>query len=204
MSLAPGTAEFNDATAILRGDMVLGQGTFSGEFSSQNIAAVNTLNIRDGAASSFYAFSSAGATDVTFTVPAQAINTVSVLHIPLLVFGTPDYAEDNTNFYTYRRTLPTSRIRFYRQGSLVLDFSPTKFGDAWQNSFIFKVSPQGVGFRYTDFAGAATPVTYRILCTKTDGTATVRSTEAGGALYDWDLSGTCEVNGPIVTEFRKK
>lgn len=64
-----GYIEINDTDSIIRGTMAGVDGTFSGTFSSNNIDAVSSINVRDGAVSSYYHFHfDKGINDFSFTV----------------------------------------------------------------------------------------------------------------------------------------
>lgn len=80
MKIDPGWAEFNDATAKIRGKIVAASGTFSGVFAADNIEAVSELNIKNGAVSSYYYFETGnGWSEAEFTLPKQ--ENVSVVDI---------------------------------------------------------------------------------------------------------------------------
>ena len=70
-TLPDGWAEFNDAYAVIRGHMVAGSGTFSGTFASDNVNAVQEINLKDGCVSSWYHFTVSDKTDFTFVVPGS-------------------------------------------------------------------------------------------------------------------------------------
>ncbi len=83
MELQPGWAEFNDADAIIRGRMVAASGTFSGTFSADNVEAVQEINIRNGAASSYYGFSfPGGSTDISFSIDPQPHTNIADVIVP--------------------------------------------------------------------------------------------------------------------------
>lgn len=80
MKIDPGWAEFNDATANIRGKIVAASGTFSGVFSADNVEAISELNIKNGAVSAYYYFDTgAGYSEAEFTLPKQ--QNVSVVDI---------------------------------------------------------------------------------------------------------------------------
>jgi len=86
MSIPAGWAEFNDATAVIRGRMVAASGTFSGTFSADVIDAVDTINIRNGAVSAHYGFGFAkGSQTATFTIPAQPHASVVDVIVPIMI-----------------------------------------------------------------------------------------------------------------------
>ena len=88
--MANGEIEVNDANAIMRGHFTAATGSFSGKFSATNIDAVNNINIRDGAVSSYYSFSRNGATGKnTFTVPARTNNDLLRVHFPVKIYHRP-------------------------------------------------------------------------------------------------------------------
>lgn len=79
MIIQPGTAEFNDATANIRGKIVAASGTFSGIFSADNVEAISELNIKNGAVSTYYYFDTGYGSEARFTLPKQ--QNVSVIDI---------------------------------------------------------------------------------------------------------------------------
>lgn len=86
MSLPEGWAEFNDASAIIRGRIVAAKGTFSGTFASDNVEAVREVNIRNGAVSAYYGFDfAAGAMDAEFAIPAQKDSNLVDIVCPISV-----------------------------------------------------------------------------------------------------------------------
>lgn len=87
MTVGSGWAEFNDATAKLRGVMVAGKGTFSGSFTADSVDAIDSINIRDGAVSASYAFQNArvkgkAMLDMSFTIPAQPLAPLVEMIVP--------------------------------------------------------------------------------------------------------------------------
>jgi len=84
MSVPDSYAEFNDATAIIRGIMAGTNGTFSGTFSTLNLNVVEAINIRDGAVSAYYGFGfQKGAPSCSFFIPKQEYTQVADISIPI-------------------------------------------------------------------------------------------------------------------------
>lgn len=82
-----GYAEFNDSSSKLRGILVAGEGTFSGNFSAQNINAISHINIRDGAVSAHLGFSfPSSARSIAFAVPGVPEASVADISVPLSVW----------------------------------------------------------------------------------------------------------------------
>ncbi|WP_062269500.1 hypothetical protein [Endozoicomonas arenosclerae] len=80
----PGLIEINDGNAIIRGDMDAGQGTFSGAFSADNIDAVRSINIKDGAViSTTFIGGGANSNDFTFYVSLPVFANMVELVIPV-------------------------------------------------------------------------------------------------------------------------
>lgn len=80
------TVEMN-GDATIRGTIGGSIGTFSGKFSADTINAVESINIRDGAVSTYYIFSTKNEevngnfSDVIFTVPGQSFDAVYSLFL---------------------------------------------------------------------------------------------------------------------------
>lgn len=84
--MAGGYIEINDTDSIIRGTMAGVNGTFSGTFSSNNIDAVSSVNVRDGAVSAYYHFHFVkGSSDVSFTVLKQPFTSIVDIVIPVII-----------------------------------------------------------------------------------------------------------------------
>lgn len=94
------TVEMN-GDATIRGTIGGSIGTFSGKFSADTINAVESINIRDGAVSTYYIFSTKNEengnfSDVIFTVPGQSFDAVYSLF--LVVDATNGYDRSERAF----------------------------------------------------------------------------------------------------------
>lgn len=81
-----GYIEINDTNSSIRGTMAGVDGTFSGTFSSNNIDAISSVNVRDGAVSAYYHFHFAkNSSDVSFTVLKQPFTSIVDIVIPVSI-----------------------------------------------------------------------------------------------------------------------
>lgn len=137
--IPPGWAEFNDAQATIRGMMVCKEGTFSGTFAATNVDAVQGLNIRGGAVSSYYIFSTgANNFDVSFTLPPQEYARIADITAPFV-------------HYNYNAT---STVAVYKNGILIGSCAPTIVGDFCNMASI----------RFIDYdVSIYDPATYRLV-----------------------------------------
>lgn len=93
--MAGGYIEINDTDSIIRGTMAGVNGTFSGTFDSNNIDAISSINVRDGAVSSYYHFHFAkNSSDVSFTVLKQPFTSIVDIVIPVMI---EEVGEGNPN-----------------------------------------------------------------------------------------------------------
>ena len=84
--MAGGYIEINDTDSIIRGTMAGVNGTFSGTFSSNNIDAVSSVNVRDGAVSAYYHFHfDKSSSDFSFTILKQPFTSIVDIVIPVLI-----------------------------------------------------------------------------------------------------------------------
>ncbi len=84
----------------IRGTIGGSQGTFSGKFSADAINAVESIHIRDGAVSAYYGFGrppmvNGEFTDFTFTLPAQSMDAVYILHGMMASMSSFWYVSEN-------------------------------------------------------------------------------------------------------------
>lgn len=167
MSIPSGWAEFNDATAKLRGVMVAGKGTFSGEFTADSLDAFESINIRDGAVSTSYGFQFGRTTgqpllDVTFTIPAQTFAPLIEIIVPAN--------------YSIQQSGGTPNYALYRNGALIgQSTSPVPVGVAYYSGYQSgsSIHVGGVNMetpmRFVDFeADRGVANTYRVLVNNGD------------------------------------
>lgn len=201
MTIPPGSIEINDANAVVRGWMAAATGTFSGTFSATNVNAVDTINIRDGAVSAYYAFTAVGQSDVTITVPAQGSDYVPTLIVPMKLWADPQWPA----FPEYVHGTPCNvRIRLYRDGVLKVDMNPIgRFGYiTWpyrNGSFVLTQLFAYRTLKWVDPEADTTQQhTYRILVTVTTGSY------PDGNNGSVNKPGIGQILDDILVEFRKR
>ncbi len=188
----PGSIEGNGDIKI-RGTIGGSQGTFSGKFSADAINAVESIHIRDGAVSAYYGFGrppmvNGEFTDFTFTLPAQSMDAVYVLHGMMIVM--PSFwivFPQETNFPIYVNIRP-SWIRIYRDNVLWINQT-----DHSVTPSIFKL-PLSLGL--ADFVPSSRSRTYRIV------TGSNQGPNPGNPVYE--AKGSFYFKTPLVVEFRKR
>ena len=163
MSIPNGWAEFNDANAVIRGQMVAATGTFSGEFTADNVDAVQALNVRNGAVSAYYGFGGfGGAKDFSFSVPGQPFAQVADVIIPLSVLasGVGSYA----TVTLYRNGGPVA------SGLIFLDtqYQVVQYGEGAEETFMGSLHML-TACRFIDFdVPPSGTITYRIVIQDSD------------------------------------
>jgi hypothetical protein len=163
MSIPNGWAEFNDANAVIRGQMVAATGTFSGEFTADNVDAVQALNVRNGAVSAYYGFGGfGGAKDFSFSIPGQPFAQVADVIIPLSVLssGAGSYAMVTL----YRNGGPVA------SGQIFLDtvYDRQSYGEGVEEVFIGYLHML-TACRFIDFdVPPSGTITYRIVIQDSD------------------------------------
>lgn len=206
MSIPAGWAEFNDATAVIRGRMVAASGTFSGTFAADVIDAVDTINIRNGAVSAYYGFGfAAGSQDATFTIPAQPHASVVDIIAPIMVesFGKSAY-----------RTNMEGRAEVYRDGVLVardIVYIPTDTEMATHeggNTYIMDYMPAMQVVRYIDLDVKPYASTQYVIRLYNGGVyqEVFKYPSNYGTYEAWDASGFTRVGllGSITVGCRKR
>lgn len=135
MKIDPGWAEFNDATAKVRGRIVAASGTFSGVFSADNVDAITELNIRNGAVSSYYTFDEARDDILEFTVPA--LKDVSLIDIvaPMAVgFYGGTYGVLTVSLYRNGDLIASDQIGFYDEYQAMTNLIAVRYIDLEVNA----------------------------------------------------------------------
>ncbi len=122
--VAPGSiAVYGDAK--IRGSIGAAKGTFSGSFSADAVNAVDYINVRDGAVSTYYSFRAGvnanGYLNTQFALPPQRFEALYRISLALqcsIVFDRDCFGGDcsETTYY--------AGIRFYRHGVLLSHIHP--------------------------------------------------------------------------------
>ena len=97
-----GYAEFNDADAVIRGVMVAANGEFSGKFSTENVNAISSVNIRGGSVTSHIVMDlDTKLTTFTFVVPPiPQADTIEVnIPVEVSIGGTLNNIEGSVKVY---------------------------------------------------------------------------------------------------------
>ena len=177
--------------AKVRGTIGGGVGTFSGVFSADTVDAVDTINIRDGAVSTYYNFTaatdSAGFLDTTFTLPAQPFTALYRISLGINCANYEDVYDCDRSSESCYRDYHYSGIRFYRNGSVV-----THIRELVDTKEVIPMT-----FSYFDVRPAGEVTTYKIDTTHeyiTDS-GEHRFGGQGGVLYP---------SGTVSVEFRKR
>lgn len=159
MTISAGWAEFNDANAVFRGRMVAATGTFSGTFASDNVEAVQELNIRDGAVSGYYGFDFASLTKtVEFTLPAQPFVQVADIIAPMRMLVNGIGATGTVTLYINGALHRSEGVRIDTESIFVQN----KNDGYYRNGYI----PVMQVVRFMDFnVSASQPTTYKIVLT---------------------------------------
>lgn len=183
MAIPAGWAEFNDATAVIRGRIVAATGTFSGTFSADNVEAVKEMNIRNGAVSAYYGFSfAAGAKDITFTIPAQPIAPLADIVVPLVVQAVGIGAQGRVDLYRNDALVWSEYVQLDTESTYI-------FRNDFYNNENLTIAQV---VRFIDFnMNVSTPTTYRIVLT--DGTFQAPNPANGQGFMTLYFSGTATV-----------
>ena len=119
---------FGDAK--IRGSLGAATGTFSGSFSADTVNAVDYINVRDGAVSTYYNFTanvnSQGYLDTEFVLPPQRFEALYRISLALqCAEGYGRHCSDG-DCDIWRSW---AGIRFYRNGTLLSDIHPLNDSD---------------------------------------------------------------------------
>ena len=216
-----GYIEINDTNSSIRGTMAGVDGTFSGTFSSNNIDAVSSVNVRDGAVSSYYHFHFAkNSSDVSFTVLKQPFTSIVDIVIPVSIEesgeGSPNaewHFQDTPVHDGYKPTIVTvykNGALFSRKemnpnsGSFYIYRSDSDGG--WTQGFYFVVNYMSA-IRIVDFK-VASNTTYRIVVNNHPGASALPVT-VDPKLYKYYSANTrfytkVDIQGLITVGFRKR
>ena len=215
--MAGGYIEINDTDSIIRGTMAGVNGTFSGTFSSNNIDAVSSVNVRDGAVSAYYHFHfDESISDFSFTILKQPFTSIVDIVIPVLLEevgeGDPNGPWHGTRTPVYHGYIPTT-VTVYKNGDLFShkEIHPNtgsfyryeRYMDDWLRQGYYHFVNYISALRIVDF-NVNSSTTYRIVVTNGYSARPFRDSELLYPVENARFYTKVDLQGLITVGFRKR